>query len=72
MPILKYDANHDTLVERKNGTLMEEEEPKTQETKMMNLVHHAANSRSNRGMGRKGVHHHMFVTTSTNTNETIS
>lgn len=37
---------------------------------MMNLVHHATNSRSNRGMGRKGVHHHMSITTSTNTNET--
>ncbi len=29
LPILKYDANQDALVEEKEGTLMEEEEPKT-------------------------------------------
>jgi hypothetical protein len=27
--ILKYDANQDALVEQKEGTLVEEEEPKT-------------------------------------------
>jgi hypothetical protein len=69
------------LVEQKKGTLVEEEEPKTpsqstseerktQKARMMKLVRHAASSQSNRGMGRKGVHHHMFVTTCTNTNET--
>ncbi len=29
MPILKYDANHDALVEQKEGIAEEEEEPKT-------------------------------------------
>ncbi len=36
---------------------------------MMNLVCHATNSRSNHGMGRKGIHHHMFVTIGIDTNE---
>jgi hypothetical protein len=29
LPILKYDANHDALVEQKEGIAEEEEEPKT-------------------------------------------
>ncbi len=36
----------------------------------MNLVRHATNSRWNHGMGKKGVHHHMSVTTHTNTIQT--
>ncbi len=36
----------------------------------MNRVCHATNPRLNHGMGKKDVHHHIFITIGTNTNET--